>query len=103
MTGARQPWPSRLRFQRGAARLVVEFDDGDSVSIPYVRLRAESPSAEVQGHGRGPKPPQPPVPGDIQVTAANPIGRYAVQIVFSDGHDSGYYTWAYLRELGMTA
>ncbi|MEM7767497.1 MAG: gamma-butyrobetaine hydroxylase-like domain-containing protein [Pseudomonadota bacterium] len=100
---ARPPWPSRLRFQKAAARLVVEYDDGETVTIPYRHLRAESPSAAVRGHGSGPRPPQPPIPDDVTVTGANPIGRYAVQIVFSDGHDSGYYTWTQLRDLGAGA
>ncbi|MEM0985057.1 MAG: DUF971 domain-containing protein [Pseudomonadota bacterium] len=97
----RPPWPSRLVFQKEASRLCIEFDDGETATIPYTLLRAESPSAAVQGHGAGPKPPQPPISSDITVTDAKPIGRYAVQIVFSDGHDSGYYTWVYLRELGQ--
>lgn len=103
MSAARQPWPQRLRFQKGAGRLLVEYEGGEAVAIPYRRLRAESPSAAVRGHGSGPKPPQPPIPDDITVTDARPVGRYAVQIVFSDGHDSGYFTWAYLRELGEPA
>lgn len=100
MTGPSRAWPVRLRFQKTAATLIVEFDDETSVSIPYKTLRAESPSAEVQGHGAGPKPPQAPVPDDITVEKAEPVGRYAVRIFFSDGHSSGLFTWAYLRELG---
>ena len=53
----------------------------------------------MRGHGAGPRPPQPPVPDDISVTKADPVGRYAVRIHFSDGHSSGLYTWQYLREL----
>ncbi len=102
-SAADMPWPHRLRFRKGARQLIVEFDDGATVTIPYARLRAESPSAAVRGHGSGPRPPQPPVPDDIMVTDARPVGRYAVQIVFSDGHDSGYYTWALLRALGEAA
>ena len=94
-------WPVRLRFQAGARRLVAEFDDDAVVAIPYTRLRAQSPSAEVQGHGAGPKPPAPVVPDDISVTKAEPVGRYAVRIHFSDGHSSGLFTWAYLRTLSM--
>ncbi|MEO0754309.1 MAG: gamma-butyrobetaine hydroxylase-like domain-containing protein, partial [Pseudomonadota bacterium] len=70
----RQPWPTSLRFQTSAAQLVVAYDDGAEVTIPYRRLRSESPSADVQGHGSGPKPAQAPVPADITVEKAEPIG-----------------------------
>lgn len=93
------PWPQELRFRKGAGVLSLVYEDGFRGDIGYKRLREESPSAEVRGHGAGPRPPQPPVPGDISVTAADPVGRYAVRIHFSDGHSSGLYTWAYLREL----
>ncbi|RIJ31898.1 gamma-butyrobetaine hydroxylase-like domain-containing protein [Henriciella algicola] len=93
------PWPQELRFRKGAAELSITFEDGLEAAIPYKRLREESPSAEVRGHGAGPRPPQPPVPDDISVTKADPVGRYAVRIHFSDGHSSGLYTWQYLREL----
>ena len=77
----------------------IAFEDGVSGTISYKRLREESPSAEVRGHGSGPKPPQAPVPEDISVVGAEPVGRYAIRIRFSDGHDSGLYTWKLLREL----
>ncbi|GGB71555.1 MULTISPECIES: gamma-butyrobetaine hydroxylase-like domain-containing protein [Henriciella] len=96
------PWPTELRFRKGAQQLHISFEDEAEFTIPYQRLREESPSAEVQGHGAGPKPPQPPVPSDIFVTRAEPVGRYAVRIYFSDGHSSGLYTWKYLRQLGET-
>lgn len=92
-------WPKRLRFQRGAKQLVIEYEGTDTVTIPYVRLREESPSAESRGHGAGPKPDRPPVPADIDVLRAEPVGRYAVRIAFSDGHDTGLYSWDYLAEL----
>lgn len=97
MSGA--PWPVRLSFRAGAQELFAEFDDGRSGRVDYRTLRLESPSAEVQGHGRGPKPPPPVVPGDIRVTKAEPVGRYAVRLFFSDGHSSGLYTWSILRAL----
>jgi DUF971 family protein len=96
-------WPVKLTFQKSAAQLDISFDDGQRVVIPYQVLRRESPSAEVQGHGSGPKPPQAPIPADISVTKAEPVGRYAVRIFFSDGHSSGLYTWHYLRELSALA
>jgi DUF971 family protein len=57
----------------------------------------------VQGHGSGPKPVQPPVPADIRVERAEPVGRYAVRIIFSDGHSSGLYTWDLLKRLTTAA
>jgi len=93
-------WPQTLRFSRARQCLSVAFDDGAAFDLPYKYLREESPSAEVQGHGAGPKPPQAIISDDIQVEKANPVGRYAVQIFFSDGHSTGLYTWPYLRELG---
>lgn len=92
-------WPARLVFRKGARELAVEFDDGVTGTIPYRLLREQSPSAEVRGHGGGPPPPQRPVPDDIQVTGAEPVGRYAVRIRFSDGHDTGLYSWDLLRKL----
>lgn len=93
-------WPTELRFSKGNRTLNVTFDDGGTFSIPYKTLRLESPSAEVQGHGNGPKPPPPVISADLDVEKADPVGRYAVRIFFSDGHSSGLFTWAYLRELG---
>jgi DUF971 family protein len=92
-------WPVRLEFQRSAQALAISFDDGAAGIIPYRTLRVESPSAEVRGHGSGPRPPQPPVPDDISVLRAEPVGRYAVRLHFSDGHNTGLYTWALLRTL----
>lgn len=96
---ATAPWPTRLLFRKGEQALTVGFDDGFEGAIPFKLLREESPSAEVRGHGSGPRPPQPPVPGDIGVTQAEPVGRYAVRIHFTDGHSSGLYTWTLLRQL----
>ena len=93
-------WPTELRFSKSGRALTVAFDDGAKFTLPYKTLRLESPSAEVQGHGSGPKPPPPLVSDDLQVEKADPVGRYAVRIFFSDGHSSGLFTWAYLRELG---
>ncbi|MCR9268603.1 MAG: gamma-butyrobetaine hydroxylase family protein [Henriciella sp.] len=95
-------WPTELRFSKSARALTVSFDDGASFTLPYKLLRLESPSADVQGHGSGPKPPPPLVSDDISVDKADPVGRYAVRLHFSDGHANGLYTWAYLRELGET-
>ncbi len=91
-------WPAKLDFSKSRKVLTLTFDDGRTSEVSYERLRTESPSAEVQGHGAGQKKT---ITGkeNIGITAAHPVGRYAVQIVFDDGHDSGLFTWDYLREL----
>lgn len=95
-------WPVELRFSRSAKSLTVTFDDSTEAVIPYLYLREESPSAENKGHGNGPPPPRAPIPADIDVLSAEPTGRYAVRIVFSDGHRTGLYTWQHLKNLGQT-
>ncbi|HAE27363.1 MULTISPECIES: DUF971 domain-containing protein [Hyphomonas] len=92
-------WPVKLAFRKSDAVLYAEFDDGKSGTVSYKRLREQSPSAAVRGHGGGPPPPQAPVPHDISVLRADPVGRYALRIVFSDGHDSGLYNWDLIRKL----
>ena len=94
-------WPTELRFSRSGQSLTVSFDDGEISVIPYKRLREESPSAENKGHGNGPPPPRAPVPDTISVVKAEPTGRYAVRIEFTDGHKTGLYTWALLKKLGQ--
>ena len=96
-------WPVKLVFRRSEGVLYAEFDDGKSGSVSYKHLREQSPSAEVRGHGGGPPPPQAPVPEDIAVLRADPVGRYALRVAFSDGHDSGLYTWDLIRELTVGA
>jgi len=80
--------------------LHVTFDDGARYDLPAEYLRVESPSAEVQGHGPG----QRTIVGGKQsvgIAAIEPVGHYAVRLVFDDGHDTGIFSWDYLRELGM--
>lgn len=98
MSDAAGPWPTELRLVRAERRLEVDFDDGVSASLPAELLRVESPSAEVQGHGGDQKRI---VPGKRQVAiiGVEPVGNYAVRIRFDDGHDTGIFTWRYLREL----
>ncbi len=97
---SKRAWPEELRFSKTTKTLTVLFDDGEAFALPYKTLRLESPSAEVQGHGSGPKPPPPLISDELDIEKADPVGRYAVRLYFSDGHSSGLYTWAYLRELG---
>lgn len=97
---ATRPWPVELEFQSGARALAIRFDDGAAFEIPFELLRVESPSAEAQGHGGA----RTLVAGKahVGVSDARPVGRYAVRIVFDDGHETGIYSWDYLRLLGET-
>lgn len=96
-----QAWPTELRVSEDKRLLTVAFDDGRRFALPAEMLRVLSPSAEVQGHGPGQKVT---VPGKRLVGIRNVVaaGNYAVRIAFDDGHDSGIFTWRYLRELGET-
>jgi DUF971 family protein len=91
--------PTEIRLRREQKRLEIDFDDGAKFALPAEYLRVESPSAEVQGHG----------PGERRIIAGRrhvgiiglePVGNYAVRIVFDDLHDTGIYSWDYLHELG---
>lgn len=93
------PWPVELRYSRADRVLNVSFDDGASFRLPAEYLRVESPSAEVQGHGAATKVL---VAGkrNVAIVRIEPVGRYAVRLVFDDGHDTGLYSWDYLAQLG---
>lgn len=93
------PWPTDLNFDRTARALHISFDDGAAFDIPFELLRIESPSAENKGHGPNPLPP-PKGKANVGVARAEPVGRYAVRIVFDDGHDTGLYSWDLLYDLG---
>jgi DUF971 family protein len=99
MSQETRPWPTELVFDRSAHMLHAAFDSGEAYDIPFELLRVESPSAENKGHG-GAAPP--PVKGKahISVLDAQPVGRYAVRIVFDDGHDTGLYSWDLIHQLG---
>ncbi|WP_421724153.1 gamma-butyrobetaine hydroxylase-like domain-containing protein [Bauldia sp.] len=93
------PWPTEIRLAKDKRSLRVQFDDGQAFSLPAEFLRVVSPSAEVQGHSPEQRKT---VPGkiDVSVSAVEPVGNYAVRLVFSDGHDTGLYSWRYLRKIG---
>ena len=93
------PRPTEIVLHQGSHALEVAFDDGSRFRLPCEYLRVESPSAEVQGHGPGQRVL---VPGkrNVNIRRIEPIGNYAVQLHFDDGHDSGLYSWSYLHELG---
>jgi DUF971 family protein len=92
-------WPVELRLKQAEKLLEVVFDDGRRFRLPAEYLRVESPSAEVQGHGPGQKTI---VAGrrEVGIMRLEPVGNYAVRIVFDDLHDTGIYSWRYLYELG---
>jgi DUF971 family protein len=92
--------PTEIRLNKAERVLHVVFDDGSAFALPAEYLRVESPSAEVQGHGPDQKQI---VPGKRQVaiTAIEPVGNYAVRLLFDDRHDTGIYSWEYLLELGQ--
>ncbi|MDR6758523.1 DUF971 family protein [Mycoplana sp. BE70] len=92
-------WPTELRVSKDRQRLTVAFDDGQRFELSAEMLRVLSPSAEVQGHGPGQRVT---VPGkrNVAIISVMPTGNYAVRIGFDDFHDTGIYTWSYLRELG---
>jgi DUF971 family protein len=91
--------PSEIRLDRATRVLHVSFDDGTKYALPAEYLRVESPSAEVQGHNPGQKQT---VAGRryVGITGIEPVGHYAVRLIFDDLHDSGIFSWDYLAELG---
>ena len=93
------PWPTELRLNPAKDVLTVRFDSGGSYALAAEYLRVESPSAEVKGHGPGQRQT---VGGKrrVKIARLEPVGNYAIRIVFDDGHDTGLYSWALLQELG---
>ena len=95
--------PTDIRLRKGSRLLVVTFSDGRAYELPFEYLRVFSPSAEVRGHG-GMVDGLPRIlvigKENVNISAIEPVGNYAVRLVFDDGHDSGIYSWPVLRELG---
>ena len=94
------PTPTEIKLHQMSRVLEIAFGDGKRFKLPYELLRVYSPSAEVRGHGPGQEVLQ-VGKKDIDITHVEPVGSYAVQLVFSDGHDSGLYSWDYFYSLGM--
>jgi DUF971 family protein len=92
-------WPTELRLAKDRKTLTVAFDDGQGFALPAEYLRVKSPSAEVQGHSPDERKT---VPGkrNVMILEVNPVGNYAVRLVFDDLHSTGIYSWDYLAELG---
>lgn len=99
MTRDHEPWPTEIRVRRAERRLEIDFDDGSSFAYPAELLRVESPSAEVQGHVPSQKVT---LPGKrrVGIRELEPVGNYAVRILFDDGHSTGIYAWPYLYRMG---
>lgn len=93
------PHPTNIKSRTRSRLLEVSFDDGSVFELPYEYLRVYSPSAEVRGHGPGQEQLQLGKHA-VGIAKVEPVGNYAVKLVFDDGHDTGLYTWAYLYELG---
>ncbi len=93
-------WPSELVVNKAERSLRVAFDDGTSFALPAEYLRTQSPSAEVQGHSEAQRQT---VGGkrNVGISGAEPVGNYAVRLLFDDGHSTGIFSWTYLRELGL--
>ena len=97
--GNEAPWPAELRVFQAEGRIEIDFTDGKKCNLPAEYLRVESPSAEVQGHG-GPATKK--IVGGrrhVKIAGVEPVGHYAIRIIFDDKHDTGIYSWSYLREL----
>lgn len=90
--------PSAIKLRTKSRVLEVTFDDA-TFELPFEYLRVYSPSAEVRGHGPGQETLQ-LGKHDVGIRAVEPVGNYAIKLVFDDGHDTGLYSWAYLHELG---
>lgn len=93
------PIPTEIKLHQVSHALEIAFNDGTRFKLPYEFLRVYSPSAEVRGHGPGQEVLQ-IGKKNIEVKGIEPVGSYAVQLTFSDGHDTGLYSWDYLHELG---
>jgi DUF971 family protein len=103
MTGSKQavpaPQPTGLTVRKQSRVVEIEFDSGAAFSLPFELLRVYSPSAEVRGHGPGQETLQ-TGQRNVEIVSVEPIGNYAIKPVFSDGHDTGIFSWDYLHHLG---
>jgi len=94
------PRPTDIRLHQVSRKLEIVFDDGSSFQLPCEFLRVYSPSAEVRGHGPGQEVLQ-VGKEDVNIVGIEPVGQYALKLTFSDGHDTGLYSWDYLYDLGI--
>ena len=93
------PWPTEIKLAKDRHTLTVAFDTGEVFALPAEYLRVKSPSAEVQGHSPDERKT---VPGKkyVAILEVQPVGNYAVRLVFDDLHSTGIYSWDYFLELG---
>jgi DUF971 family protein len=94
------PTPTEIKLHQKSRVLEVAFDDGRAFRLPYEYLRVFSPSAEVRGHGPGQEVLQ-VGKREVEIRHVEPVGSYAIQPTFSDGHATGIYSWDYLYQLGV--
>lgn len=94
------PRPTDIDLHQQSRLFEITFDDGRKFSMSCEYLRVFSPSAEVRGHGPGQEVLQ-AGKRDVNISAIEPVGVYAVKLVFTDGHDTGIYSWDYLYDLGV--
>lgn len=94
------PRPTDIRLHQLSRMLEISFDDGARFNLPCEYLRVYSPSAEVRGHGAGQEVLQ-TGKEEVNIVGIEPVGQYAVKLTFSDGHDTGLYSWDYLYDLGV--
>ena len=94
------PSPTEIKLHKKSRLLEIAFSDGKTFSFPFEFLRVHSPSAEVRGHGPGQEVLQ-TGKKDVDIENIEPVGRYALQITFSDGHDTGIYSWDLLHDYGI--
>ena len=95
----KSPRPTEIKLHQASRVLEVTFDDGAQFRLPCEYLRVHSPSAEVRGHGPGQEVLQ-VGKRSVAIDGVEPVGAYAVKLAFSDGHDTGIFSWDYLYELG---
>jgi len=93
------PAPTEIRLHQKSRLMEISFSDGKAFRLPYEFLRVHSPSAEVRGHGPGQEVLQTGKRA-VEIRSLDPVGSYAVQPAFSDGHATGIYSWEYLYHLG---
>ena len=93
-------WPEEIRLSKSKDSLFVKFDNGYETTLTAELLRVESPSAEVQGHGSGQKT-TPTGKANVTISVIEPVGNYAIRISFSDGHDTGLFSWDILHDYGQ--
>src|ERR1700704_1803468 len=99
MAAGEKPTPIEIKLHQKSRVLEISFSDGSRFELPYEFLRVHSPSAEVRGHGPGQEVLQ-TGKKEVAINRIEPVGTYAVQLCFSDGHDTGIYSWDLLYDYG---